>query len=127
MKHWPQGLPISIRRQSVQSFFTEGTQNFLGGIETKGLSKIWRGGKQGLLYGRCANGEIQNKNNQIHVNKVYHVRQTNDSFSWIPQLDVLFKQKVIHSLNNTGSPKRTFFFTFITLGSPLGEVVGGFT
>ena len=80
MKHPPQGLPVSTRRQSVQSF-TEGTQNFLGGIETKGLSKIWGGDKQGVLFGRCANGEIQNKSNQIHVNKVYHVRQTNDSFS----------------------------------------------
>ena len=123
MKHPPQGLPVSTRRQSVQSF-TEGTQNLLGGIETKGLSKIWGGGKQGVLYGRCANGEIQNKNNQIHVNKVYHVRQTNDSFSWIPQLDVPLKQKVILSLNNIGSPKRTYFY-FHYLGKPFRRGGGG--
>jgi len=122
MKHPPQGLPVSTRRQSVRSF-TEGTQNFLGGIETKGLSKIWGGGKQGVLYRRCANGEIQSKNNHIHVNKVYHIGQTNDSFPE-SRNSMYFKQKVIHSLKNIGCPKGTFF-TFITLGSPLGEWVGG--
>ena len=64
MKHPPQGLPVSTRRQSVTvQSFTEGTQNFLRGIETKGLSKIWEGA------------------NKVYANKVYHVRQTNDSFS----------------------------------------------
>ena len=126
MKHPPQGLPVSIRRQSVQSFFTEGTQNFLGGIDTKGLSKIWGGGKQGLLYGRCANGEIQNKNNQIHVNKVYHVRQTNDSFPE-SRNSMCYLNKRLSILWTTLVPPKGLFFTFITLGSPLGEVVGGFT